>query len=261
MSEVKIHPTAIVDPQAQIDLDVEIGPYAIIEADVQIASGCRIGPRAQICQGARLAKGVQVYHAASVSCEPQDLKFEEESTILTVGENTVIREFATLARGTVEAGKTVVGSNNLLMSYTHVAHDCVVGDNCIVANAVQIAGHVKIASNVIIGGMVAIHQFVNIGDHCFIGGGMQVTKDVPPFVMANDSPLRYCGLNLVGLRRRGFGKDRISNIKAYYRNFYGKNSGNSTQGIAKLSESIAADPDAALIHEFISNSSRGIIGG
>jgi UDP-N-acetylglucosamine acyltransferase len=261
MSAPAVHPLAVIDARARLGEDVEVGPFAVIEGDVEIATGCRIGPHAVIYAGSRLARGVQVFQGASVGNLPQDLKFAGERTTLTVGAGTVIREFATLSRGTVEAGTTAIGSGCLIMAYVHVAHDCRIGDGCILANAVQVAGHVKIGRQVIVGGLVAVHQFVQIGDHAFIGGGMEVSKDVPPFVLANGSPLRYTGLNTVGLRRRGFDSERILKLKRFYRLFYGRGSGNTSQALAALQPDAARDEDARLIHDFAAASQRGLIGG
>ena len=257
----RIHPTAIIDPGAQLGADVEIGPYAVIEDNVSLADGCRIGPHAQICWGTRLGEGVEVYHAASVGCLPQDLKYAGEDSSLEVGARTVIREYVTLARATSEALVTRVGADCLLMAYVHVAHDCQIGDGCIFSNAVQLAGHVKVGERVIMGGTSVAHQFVRIGDHAFIGGAMAVSKDVPPFVMANDMPLKYCGLNSVGLARRGFDQERLRQIKRMYRLFFGKSSQNVSLALAELARQVEQNEDARLIHDFISASERGIIRG
>lgn len=261
MSETRIHPSAIIDPAARLDEGVEVGPFAVIEAGTEIGAGSRIGPHAVIYKGARLGREVHVHQSAAVSCLPQDLKFAGEETYLEVGDRTVIREYATLSRGTDEAWTTRVGSDCLLMAYVHVAHDCQIGDRCIVANGVQIAGHVKLGDWVTIGGLVAVHQFVRVGSHAFIGGGMEVTKDVPPFVIANDSPLKFCGLNHVGLKRRGFDRERLETIRRHYRLFFGRGSGNVTQGLDKVRRIAAEDEDAKAIMDFVEASERGLIGG
>lgn len=258
----RIHPTAQVDPGARLGTGVTIEAYAMVEADTEIGDGCWIGPRALVSSGARLGCQVQVHHCASVSCLPQDLKFAGEHTTLEVGDRTVIREFTTLSRGTEEAGATRIGSDCLLMAYVHVAHDCQVGDRVILANMVQLAGHVKIGYHVTIGGMVPVHQFVRIGDHAFIAGNVSVTKDVPPYILANDTPLRYTGLNAVGLRRRGFDGERLLAIKRHYRLIYGKGSTTPTLALEELGQRAAeGDEDARRIHEFIRGSERGIIQG
>ncbi len=261
MPETVIHPTAVVHPRACLDEGVRVEAYAIIEDGATVGAGSVIGVRAHIDRGARLGREVQVHHCATVSCLPQDLKFYGEETTLEVGDRTVIREFATLSRGTEEAGTTRIGSDCLLMAYVHVAHDCQIGDKVILANMCQVAGHVKIGYHVSIGGMVPIHQFVRIGDHAFIGGGVSVTKDVPPYVMANDSPLRFCGLNTVGLRRRGFSAEDLLRIKRHYRLFYGKGSRIPSQALEELAGRIEGDEHAARIHAFIAAAERGIIQG
>jgi UDP-N-acetylglucosamine acyltransferase len=255
-----IHPTALIAPGARLGAGVTVEAYAMIEDDVVIGEGCWIGPRALVSAGARLGRQVQVHHCASVSCLPQDLKFAGEHTTLEVGDRTVIREFTTLSRGTEEAGATRIGSDCLLMAYVHVAHDCQVGDKVILANSVQLAGHVKIGYHVTIGGMVPVHQFVRIGDHAFIAGNVSVTKDVPPYILANDTPLRYTGLNSVGLGRRGFDSERLLAIKRHFRLFYGKGSSTPTQALPELeARALAGDEDARRIHDFIRDSERGII--
>lgn len=259
MSANRIHPTAVIAPGARLGQGITVEAWALIEDNTEIGDGCWIGPRALISSGARLGNQVQVFHCASVSCLPQDLKFAGESTTLEVGDRTVIREYATLSRGTEEAGATRIGSDCLLMAYVHVAHDCQIGDRVILANSVQLAGHVKVGYHVTIGGMVPVHQFVHIGDHAFIAGNVGVTKDVPPFILANDTPLRYTGLNAVGLRRRGFDSERIMAIKRHYRLIYGKGSSIPSVALAELGERALVDEDARRIFEFIRDSERGII--
>ncbi|MFA7331517.1 MAG: acyl-ACP--UDP-N-acetylglucosamine O-acyltransferase [Candidatus Delongbacteria bacterium] len=258
----RIHPSAVVHADARLGEDVVIGPFAVIEENVHLADGCRIGPHAVIHSGARLARGVEVHQGASVSCLPQDLKFQGEESVLEVGERTVIREFTTLSRGTSEAGATRIGAGCLIMAYVHLAHDCQVGDGCILVNGVQVAGHVKIGQRVTLGGLVAVHQFVRIGDHVFVGGGMEIVKDIPPFILANGKPLKFTGLNLVGLKRRGFDSERLKRIRDHYRLFFGKGSLNASQALAALKERAEpGDEDAGLIIRFLEEAERGIIGG
>jgi UDP-N-acetylglucosamine acyltransferase len=257
-----VHPSAVVHPDARLGDGVEIGPFAVIEENVSLAEGCKVGPHAVIHSGARLARFVEVHQGASVSCLPQDLKFQGEDSVLEVGERTVIREFTTLSRGTSEAGATRIGAGCLIMAYVHLAHDCQVGNGCILVNGVQVAGHVKIGERVTLGGLVAVHQFVRIGDHVFVGGGMEIVKDIPPFVLANGKPLKFCGLNLVGLKRRGFDSDRLRKIRDHYRLFFGKGSLNAGDALNALrSQAAPADEDAALIIRFLEEAERGIIGG
>lgn len=257
-----IHPTALVHADARLGAGVEVGPFAIVSENTVLGEGCRIGPHAVIHPGARLAPRVEVHQSASVSCLPQDLKFRGEDSVLEVGEGTVIREFATLSRGTEEAGATRIGSGCLIMAYVHLAHDCQVGNGCILVNGVQVAGHVKIGHRVTLGGLVAVHQFVRIGDHVFVGGGMEITKDIPPFVLANGKPLKYTGLNLVGLKRRGFDADRLRRIRDHYRLFFGKGSLNTSAALEALrTQADPADEDAAAIIRFVEAAERGLIGG
>lgn len=253
-----IHPTAIVSPKAQLGKNIKIGPYSIIEDNVIIGDDCIIGPSAAIYDGARIGNKVKIYQGASVSNHPQDLKFANEETLFEIGDGTIIREFATLHRGTIESGTSKIGKNCLLMAYTHVAHDCIVGDNCILANLVQLGGHVEVEDWVIIGGGTNVHQFEKIGQHAFIGGGYRVTSDVPPFVLAAGEPLKYTGLNTVGLRRRGFSNKDIFKIKELYSILYAKGL-NLTEAKEKLNKEYADDEYAQTIMNFIAKSNRGII--
>lgn len=216
----KIHPTAIVSEKAILNNNVTVGPYVIIEGDVEIGEGTSIGPHACIYDGARIGKNVKIFQAASVANAPQDLKYAGEKTYFYIGDNTVIREFATLHRGTIDSGISKIGSDCLIMAYAHVAHDCEIGNNCIIANSVQIAGHVTIQDWVIIGGGSLVHQFGIIGQHSMIQGGLQVANDIPPFVLAASIPMKYSGLNVVGLRRRGFSNEDIQVIKEAYKTLY-----------------------------------------
>lgn len=254
----KIHQTAIVSSKAKLGSDIEVGPFSIIHDDVEIGDGCKIHSHAVIYDGARLSNNVQVYQGASVSNAPQDLKYAGEKTYFYVGENTILREFVTLHRGTVESGKTVVGSNCLIMAYTHVGHDCIIGNNCILANSVQIGGHVEIDDFVIVGGDSPIHQFSKIGKHAFIGGGFKVAADVPPYVLAGESPLKYKGLNVIGLRRRGFTSEQISVLKNSYDILY--NSGlNFSMAKDKIKETYPDHPLAQDILDFLNRTNRAII--
>jgi len=255
---MRAHPTAIIDPAAQIEEDVEVGPYTIIEADVVIGAGCKIGPHALLAGGTRLGRNVQVFNGAVLGIVPQDLKFKGEMTTAEVGDDTVVREFATVHRGTESTGRTVVGKGCFLMAYSHVAHDCILEDEVIMANSVNLAGHVLIEEQAIIGGVVPVHQFVRIGCHSFIAGGTRVPKDVPPYIMAANEPLRYAGLNAVGLRRRGFSSEVLTALKQAYKLIYNSNL-NVSQGIARIREEMEIIPQVQHIIEFIEGSDRGII--
>jgi len=254
-----IHPTAVVEPEAQLDDGVVVGPFAVIEANVHIGKNCVIGPHAHLAAGARLAAEVKVHTGAVLGTVPQDLKFGNEETTLEVGERTVIREYVTLNRGTHEHWKTTVGSDCLIMAYAHVAHDCVVGNRCILANAVNLAGHVVLEDWVTVGGLVPVHQFVRIGQHSFIGGGYRVPKDVPPYILAMGEPLTFGGLNTVGLTRRGFSQETLTPIKRAYKTLF-KSKLNVSQALEKIRENGEMTPEVRSVVEFIEKSERGIIG-
>jgi UDP-N-acetylglucosamine acyltransferase len=240
-----IHKTALIHPNAKIAEDVIIGPYCVVEKDVEIDEGTVVGPHVCIYDGARIGKNVKIFQGAAISNAPQDLKYAGEEAQFYIGDNTVIREFVTLHRGTVDKGYSRIGSNCLFMAYTHVAHDCVVGDNCIIANLVQIGGHVEIEDYVIVGGGTPIHQFSKIGQHCMVGGGFRVIADVPPYVIAGGEPLRYSGLNLIGLRRRGFSNEDIATIKDAYKIMY-----NSGLNLSQAKEKLASEYSS---NEFVKN--------
>jgi UDP-N-acetylglucosamine acyltransferase len=254
-----IHPTAIISPKAKLGENITVGPFSLIEDDVEIGDNTYIGPQVCIYSGARIGNNVKIYQSASISHKPQDLKFGNEETHCFVGDGTTIHEFVTLHRGTKETRKTEIGKNVLLMAYTHVAHDSYIGDNCILANGVQIAGHVHVDEFAIIGGMTPVHQFCFVGRHSMIGGAFRVVQNVPPYIMAAGEPLKYGGLNVIGLRRRGFKSDQIETIKKIYTYIY-----NSQLNLTQAKEKIAAEfGDSVLaveILEFLSKGNRGIMG-
>lgn len=255
-----IHPTAIVSKKAKIGNNVTISPFAIINDDVEIGDGSFIGPHVVVYDGARIGKNVKIYQGASIAHRPQDLKFKDEVTYLEIGDETVIHEFATLHRGTTATGVTKIGKKCLLMAYTHVAHDCKIGDNCILANGVQVAGHVEIEDYAIIGGLTPVHQFVKIGKHCMVGGGLRVGKDVPPYIMAAGEPLRYAGLNIVGLRRRGFSNEDIDALKQAYTIFYNSGLNFSQAKDRIMSSSLYENSKVKDVIDFFNKSTRGILG-
>jgi UDP-N-acetylglucosamine acyltransferase len=254
-----IHPTAIVHPQAKLGNNISVGPYAVIEADVEIGDDCNIGPHTVLYDGARLGNRVKIFQSVSVANLPQDLKFGGEKTLFIIGDDTVVREFATLHRGTKETGKSQVGKNCLLMAYSHVPHDCYVGDNCIIANAVQMGGHTHVEDWVIIGGGTVVHQFSLIGEHAMVGGGLRIVQDVPPYILAGSEPVKYAGLNVVGLKRRGFKTEDIEIIKQAYSYLYDK-SMNVSQAVKKIESQIGDNTFVEKILSFILRSKRGIIG-
>lgn len=253
----KIHPTAIVDPEAQIDEGVRIGPYAIIGPNVRIGAQTIVGPHAYIEKDTRVGRECFIAKGAVLGTDPQDLKFEGEETLLLVGDRTVIREFATLNRGTRASGSTEVGSDCLLMAYSHIAHDSRVGDHVIIANAVNMGGHVVIEDWATIGGVTAIHQFVRIGKHAFVGGGSRVPKDVAPFTRAAGNPLKMYGLNTVGLERRGFSAEVRTELKRAYKVLFNSDL-NLTQAVEDLrSRGIETEEVESLV-AFIEASERGV---
>lgn len=255
-----IHPAAIVSTRADIADDVEIGPFTVVDDDVVIAEGCRVSSSVRLHSGVRLARGVRVFHGAALGGEPQDLKFAGEKSLLLVGENTVIREFVALSRGTKATGRTVIGRDCMLMAYSHVAHDCVIGDNVILANSVNLAGHVEVEDFAIIGGIVPIHQFVRIGRHSMIGGGLRVPKDVPPYILAAGAPLRYFGINAIGLRRRGFSAETRAAIKRAYQILF-QSSLNTGQAVERIRSELGAVEEVGVILDFIAKSRRGLLPG
>ncbi|MFT5617369.1 MAG: UDP-N-acetylglucosamine acyltransferase [Arenicella sp.] len=255
-----IHQYTNIHPNAKIANNVTIEAFSTIYDDVEIDEGTWIGPNVTIMSGARIGKNCKIFPGAVISGTPQDLKYKGENTLTVIGDNTVIRECVTISKGTDDKMKTVIGSNCLLMAYVHIAHDCTLGDNCILSNGVQVAGHVEIHDSAIIGGTTAIHQFVRIGSHAFISGGSLVRKDVPPFIKAAREPLSYCGLNAVGLKRRGFSPELIANLEDIYRLIYLKGFNNS-KAVNMILESVPASEQRDDIIKFVQESPRGIIKG
>ena len=251
---------AYVNPKAKLGSNVTVEPFAYISGDVEIGDGTWIGPNAVIYDGARIGRNCRIFNGASVSAIPQDLKFVGEVTTLEIGDNTTIREFATLHRGTNSAQKTVIGSNCLLMVYSHIAHDCIIGNNVIVGGYCGAAGEVKIDDWVILSGNVLIHQFAHIGAHVIVGGGSKVRIDVPPFIKADREPLAFMGINTIGLERRGFTKEKIHEIHEIYRTLYNMGM-NTTQALQHIVDNFSQTPERDLILEFVKNSERGIIKG
>ena len=254
-----IHQTALVNPAAKLGENIIVGPYALIEADVEIGDDCIIGPHAVIYNGARIGNKVKIFQGASVANFPQDLKFAGEESVFIIGDDTIIREFATLHRGTKETRKSSVGKNCLIMAYGHVAHDCSVGDNCIIANAVQIGGHAHIGDWVIIGGSTPVHQFSLIGEHAMIAGGIRITQDVPPYILTAHTPASFAGLNVIGLRRRGFKNEDIQILKEAYGLLYSK-SLNVSQAVEVLKSKFGENVYVQKLIEFLGKSKRGIVG-
>ncbi|HAQ66103.1 MAG TPA: acyl-[acyl-carrier-protein]--UDP-N-acetylglucosamine O-acyltransferase [Bacteroidales bacterium] len=253
-------PLAYVHPQAKVAKNVVIEPFVNIEKNVEIGEGTWIGSNVTIMEGARIGKNCKIFPGAVVSAIPQDLKFNGEETIVKIGDNTTVREFVTINRGTKASYETIVGNNCLLMAYVHIAHDCIVGNNVILANAATLAGHITIDDYAIVGGLSAVHQFCKIGAHTMISGGSLVRKDVPPYTKAAREPLSYVGINSIGLRRRGFTSEQISLIQNVYRIIYLKGL-NVSQAVNLIEADVPATPERDEILRFIENSSRGIMKG
>jgi UDP-N-acetylglucosamine acyltransferase len=251
---------ANIHPEAKIAENVTIEPFVTISKDVVIGEGTWIGPNAVILDGARIGKNCKIHSGAVISGVPQDLKFRGEQTTAEIGDNTTIREYVTMNRGTVAAGKTVVGNNCLIMAYVHIAHDCIIGNNVILVNSVGLAGEVVIDDFAILGGMTAVHQFVRIGAHVMIGGGSLVRKDVPPFVRASREPLSYVGVNSIGLRRRSFTAESIGEIQEIYRYIYQRGF-NHSHALDLVQAELPASAQKDIIVNFIRNSKRGIMKG
>jgi UDP-N-acetylglucosamine acyltransferase len=252
------HPYTYIDPNARVAPNVKIDPFTVIHGDVRIGEGTWIGSNVTIMDGTRIGKNCQIFPGAVLGAIPQDLKFAGERTIVEIGDNTTIREFVTINRGTDDRGKTRVGNNCLIMAYSHIAHDCLVGNNCILSNNVQMAGHVIMGDWAWIAGVSAIHQFVNIGQHAYIAGGSLVSKDVPPYIKAVRNPLSYGGVNSVGLKRRGFTNEKINQILDIYRIIFNKGF-NTTQALEFIEEEVSATDERDEIVTFIRESGRGII--
>jgi len=249
---------AYIHPDAQLGENVTVEPFAYIAGNVIIGENTWIGPNAVIQDGARIGKNCRIFSGAVISGIPQDLKFNGEETTAEIGDNTTLREGVTVNRGTAAVGKTVLGSNCLLMANSHVGHDCGIGNNCIIVNNAGLAGEVKVDDWVIISGGAFIHQFSRIGSHVIIGPLCKVRMDIPPFIKAERDPLAYMGLNVVGLNRRGFGKERIDVIHNIYRAFFQKKM-NVSQALIYVENEFKPSHDRDYILEFIRKSERGIV--
>lgn len=253
-------PLAYVHPEAIVSDNVVIEPFVTIDKDVIIGEGTRIGSNVTILPGTRIGKNCNIFPGAVIGAIPQDLKFRGEYTTVEIGNNTTIREFVTVNRGTAAKGRTIVGKNCLLMAYVHIAHDCMVGNNVILVNNTQLAGEVIVDDWAILAGMVAVHQFCHIGSHVMIAGGSLVRKDVPPFIKAGREPLSYVGINSIGLRRRNYSNEKITEIQDIYRYIYQKGL-NTSQAVEIIEAEMLATPERDEILLFIKDSKRGIIRG
>ena len=251
---------AFIHPDAKIGENVTIEPFAYIAGNVVIGDGTWIGPNSTVMDGARIGKDCKIFPMAVISAIPQDMKFRGEETTAELGNGTTVRECATVNRGTAATGKTIVGENCLLMAYSHIGHDCNVGNYCILGNASGLAGEVKVGDWAILSPSTLVHQFSRIGAHVMLGGASKVRTDVPPFIKADRDPLCFMGLNIVGLTRRGFEKERIDEIHNIYRAIYQKGM-NISQALEYIEKEFKPSPDREYIVKFIRNSERGIIHG
>ena len=254
-----IHPTAIVDPKAEIASDVDIGPFCVIGKRVRIASGTTIGPHVTIDQDTTVGENCKIFQYASVGADPQAIKYKGERTSAKIGSGTTIREFATVHRGTeFGGGQTEVGEQNFLMAYTHIAHDCFTGKRVIFANAASLGGHIQVGDYATLGAFVAVHQFVRIGNHAFIGAVSGITKDIPPYVLASGSPRAVLhGLNSVGLKRQDFDEETIRNLKRAYRILF-RLGLTLNEGIERARAEVEQIPEVVNFLEFIKSSQRGV---
>lgn len=253
----RIHPTALVDKKADVAGDAEIGPFAIVGPHCVVGPGSVVEARATLQEHVRLGSKVVVGIGSVLGGKPQDLKFRGEVTTVEIGDNTTIREYVTINRGTSQSFKTTVGTGCFIMSYTHLAHDCHVGDGVIMSNATQLAGHVTVENYVIISGVCAVHQFVKIGRHAFVGGMSRVQKDVPPFVKAVGSPIKLYGLNTIGLQRRGFSEEIIAELKRAYRLFF-RSELNVSQALERAAAELKPYDEVKALIAFVEASGRGV---
>jgi len=256
---VRIHPTAIVDPGAQLGEDVEIGPFVIIGPHVVVGDRCRILPRATLEQNVRLAADVTIGDGSIVGGKPQDLKFAGEETWVEIGSGSTIREFVTINRGTSATGKTTVGEKSFLMSYAHLGHDCHIGNGVIIANGTNLAGHVTVQDRATLSGLTGVHQFVTIGTHAFVGGMTRVSQDIPPYVKAVGNPMELYGLNTIGLQRAGFSSESVAALKRAYRYFFNSDF-NLSQAAGKARADLSGVPEVEKFIAFIESSERGVPG-
>jgi UDP-N-acetylglucosamine acyltransferase len=253
-----ISPLAYVDPEAVIGENVEIGPFVYIDKNVVIGDNNKIMPHATILYGSRIGNGNTIFPNAVIGAVPQDLKFRGEETTAEIGDNNLIREGVTINRGTAAKGRTKVGSGNLLMEGVHVAHDATIGNGCIIGNATKMAGEIVIDDNAIISAEVLMHQFCRVGGYGMIQGGCRFSKDIPPYIIAGREPISYAGINLIGLRRRGFSNETIENIHNAYRIIY-QSGLNTTEALRKIEEELPKCKEIDYIVDFIRSSERGII--
>ena len=255
-----IHPLTSIHPEAKIASNVEIGPFVTINKNVEIGEGTQIFSNVTIFEGARIGRDCQIFPGAVIAAVPQDLKFKGEDTVVEIGNKTIIRECVTVHRGTASKGKTIIGDNCLIMAYSHIAHDCILKNQIILGNATQLAGEIEIADWAILAGGVLVHQFCRIGAHAMVQGGTRLSKDIPPYVIAGREPASYAGINIVGLRRRGFTSEQIELIHNAYRLIY-QSGLNNSNAIKRIEAELSMTADTEAIVSFIKASERGILKG
>lgn len=255
-----IHPLTYIHPDSKIGPNVKIDPFTTIHKNVEIGEGTWIGSNVTIMEGARIGKNCRIFPSSVISAIPQDLKFKGEETLTVLGDNTTIRECVTINRGTSDRSKTMIGSNCLIMAYSHIAHDCVVGNNCIFSNNTTLAGHITVGDNVVLAGLTAVQQFVRIGSHAFVTGGSLVRKDVPPYVKAAREPLSYLGVNSVGLKRRGYSIEKINHILDIYRILFVRGY-NISKALNIIETEIPVSDERDEIITFVRDTGRGIMKG
>ena len=254
----ELHPSALISANVNLGKNVKIGAFSIIEGDVSIGNNTIIGNHTTVCSGTKIGSNSKIFHNCSIGEIPQDLKFTGENTETLIGNNTIIRENVTINRGTSALGKTEVGNNVLLMAAVHIAHDCIVHDNVIMANMSTLGGHVEIEEHASLGGGVLVHQFCKIGIHVFIGGGFRAVQDVPPYILAVGEPLKFGGINSIGLKRRGFSLDTLSKIKKAYK-IYFRSDLTRSKALDAIKNNLSDNEEVNNIINFIDNSERGII--
>lgn len=254
----EIHPTAVVDPAAQLGHNVKVGPHAVIGPNVVVGPDCVIGSSVLLDGHTTIGRNNRFFHGAAIGCEPQDKKFAGEETFIEIGDNNDIREYCTIHPATGEGECTRIGNDNLLMAYVHVAHNCHVHDDIVLANAVNLAGHVEVESNAIIGGMTPVHQFVRIGSFAFVGGASRLPQDVPPFTKVAGNPIEVAGINSIGLKRNGVKDEEILNLKHAYRVLY-RSGLNVTQALERIATECRLTPLIEELMAFIRRSDRGIV--
>ena len=253
----QIHPLAVVDPEAKLGDNNVIGPFCVIDKNVELGDNNKLLNNVTLHFGARIGNGNEFFPGASISTKPQDLKFQGEETLCVIGDNNSIRENVTISRGTASRGKTVVGNNNLLMENMHIAHDCIIGNGCIIGNSTKIAGEVEVDDFAIISACSLFHQFIRVGSYIMFQGGSRTSQDIPPFIIAGKEPIRYAGVNLVGLRRRGFSNETIDAIHDAYRIIYAQPI--MKDGVAEARAKYPEVKEVEYICSFIESSKRGVI--